>query len=69
MALITEQGGIRYGLERVLKQQNLFDRFEYVVRREYHLKFPTLYGEDIPFGLPSSSVPSVLHDFTHCQKQ
>lgn len=65
MALIQEKG-IRSSLEAILKEQNKFSRFSDVVNREYSLKFPTLLGEDIPFGLPTKSVPSVLPDFTDC---
>jgi hypothetical protein len=43
-----------------------YDRFAYVVGREYGLAFPSLSGEDAGYGLPQDAVPAVLSDWDTC---
>ena len=43
-----------------------YDRFVEVVDREWTRVFPTLKGEDLPFCLPTASVPKGVSDFTLC---
>lgn len=38
-------------------QDGTYERFSYVVNREYSRVFQDIQGEDIPFGLPKVQIP------------
>jgi len=61
-------GGITDIVEAGLKQDATYQRFYTIIDREWNLAFPRLEGEDQPLCLPSLQVPSVLPDFSECQR-
>jgi len=50
-------GGIRNLTQAFLINDGLYERFGFVVNREYSLKFPIILGEEIPFALPTATLP------------
>eukprot|EP01114_Cavostelium_apophysatum_P006357 TRINITY_DN1762_c0_g1_i1.p1 TRINITY_DN1762_c0_g1~~TRINITY_DN1762_c0_g1_i1.p1 ORF type:complete len:513 (+),score=91.94 TRINITY_DN1762_c0_g1_i1:144-1682(+) len=67
-SLVGMLGGISNITSTQMMQDGVYDRFTFVVNREYSLKFPSLKGESIPFGLPSLSIPTdFLGYFPTCE--
>eukprot|EP01129_Flabellula_baltica_P008794 TRINITY_DN3526_c0_g1_i1.p1 TRINITY_DN3526_c0_g1~~TRINITY_DN3526_c0_g1_i1.p1 ORF type:complete len:477 (+),score=86.60 TRINITY_DN3526_c0_g1_i1:13-1443(+) len=60
-------GGIKDMTIALMKQQGIWERFSFIANREYTLKFPTLKGEDAPFGLPTQTIPVTMKPFPSCQ--
>lgn len=56
-SVVAMVGGVSDIVERGLKKDGTFDRFAYVIDREWSRVFPSLKGENIPFALPSSTIP------------
>lgn len=62
-------GGITQLTGTFMAKDGVLERFQYVAQREYIREFPELNGEDIPFALPPSQIPTnALQDFTLCEK-
>jgi hypothetical protein len=60
-------GGVYDIVERGLHADGTYDRFHEVVHREWSRVFPHLSGEELPFMLPSATIPvNNLPDFTTC---
>jgi len=50
-----------------LKEEGKYDRFYYIVEREWSRVFTSLSGENLPFALPTATIPhTTLGDFTNC---
>lgn len=59
-------GGISDFTRVALQRDGHYDRFKYLVTREWTRVFHTLNGELLPLVIPSSSIPQTLGDFSTC---
>ncbi len=67
-SVVAMLGGVAPINERVMRQQNVYDRFHDIVDREWSRVFTTLRGENLEFKEPSAIVPCVGQcDFTTCK--
>jgi len=54
----------------VLQQTGVYERFTYVINREWSRVFTSLEGETLPFRLPTASIPiypGSPTEFTSCK--
>jgi hypothetical protein len=61
-------GGVVNLNRNVLQQTNTYDRFTYVINREWSRVFTSLEGENLPFRTPTAAIPKSFPDaFSSCR--